>query len=182
MVSQSQLSPAVPGPDAASAPRPSPRPTARWALTLHIAGSVSALGADLVLLVLGLRGAFGADPVTVYPAMAALATWVLAPLALIASASGILIALAGRWGLFRRGWVTTKLVITVSLAVLVIAVAAPGLTAAADAAIQGMPVATGTRTVFALVPAVTVLLLLLNIALGVYKPGRRRARATAATG
>jgi hypothetical protein len=135
-----------------------------------------------VLLVLGLRGAFGADPLTIYPAMAALATWVLAPLALIASVSGILIALAGRWGLFRRGWVTTKLVITVSLAVLVIAVAAPGLTSAADAAIQGMPVATGTRTVFALVPSVTVFLLLFNVALGVYKPGRRRARAATASG
>jgi hypothetical protein len=135
-----------------------------------------------VLLVLGLRGVFGANPLTIYPAMAALATWVLAPLALIASVSGILIALAGRWGLFRRGWVTTKLVITVSLAVLVIAVAAPGLSAAADAAIQGMPVAAATRTVFALVPAVTVLLLVLNIALGVYKPGRRRARADTASG
>lgn len=135
-----------------------------------------------MLLVLGLRGVFGADPVAVYPAMAALATWVLAPLALIASVSGILIALAGRWGLFRRGWITTKLVITVSLAVLVIAVAAPGLTTAADAAIQGLPVASGTRTVFALVPAVTVLLLVLNVAFGVYKPGRRRARAATASG
>jgi hypothetical protein len=180
MVSQSQMSTAVPVP--ASAPTLSPRPTRRWALTLHIAGSVSALGADLVLLVLGLRGVFGADPLTIYPAMAALATWVLAPLALIASVSGILIALAGRWGLFRRGWVTTKLVITVSLAVLVIAIAAPGLTAAADAAIQGLPVAAGTRTVFALVPAATVLLLVLNIALGVYKPGRRRAPAATASG
>jgi hypothetical protein len=180
MVSQSQMSTAAPTPPAAPSARP--RPTRPWALTLHIAGSVSALGADLVLLVLGLRGVFGANPLTIYPAMAALATWVLAPLALIASVSGILIALAGRWGLFRRGWVTTKLVITVSLAVLVIAVAAPGLSAAADAAIQGMPVAAATRTVFALVPAVTVLLLVLNIALGVYKPGRRRARADTASG
>lgn len=182
MVSQSQMSPAAPIPAPAPSLYPRPRPTARWALTLHIAGSVSALGADLVLLALGLRGAFGADPVTIYPAMAALATWVLAPLALIASVSGILIAVTGRWGLFRRGWVTTKLSITVSLAVLVIAVAAPGLMTAADAAIQGMPVAVGTRTVFALVPAVTVLLLVLNVALGIYKPGRRRIRADSAGG
>ncbi|WP_448006588.1 hypothetical protein [Agromyces bauzanensis] len=170
MVSQSQMSTAPSGPPAP----PSPRPTARWALTVHIAGSVSALGADLVLLALGLRGVFGADPVTVYPAMAALAAWVLAPLAVVAAVSGILIALAGRWGLLRRGWVTTKLVITVSLAVLVIAVAAPGLTTAAGAAIQGLPVATGARTAYALVPAVTALLLGLNVALGVYKPRRRR--------
>jgi hypothetical protein len=178
MVSQSQISTAAPIP---APPHPRPRPTPRWALTLHIAGSVSALGADLVLLVLGLRGLLGADQLTIYPAMAALAAWVLAPLALIAAVSGILIALAGRWGLFRRGWVTTKLLITVSLAVLVIAVASPGLSTAADAAIQGIPVAAGTRTVFALVPAATVLLLVLNIALGVYKPGRRRASANTAS-
>src|SRR5918994_6528651 len=79
----------------------------RWhklLLTVHVATAVSVLGTDLVLLVLGISSVRAADPQTVYPAADLIATWVLAPLAILALGSGVLT----RWGLFRYWWVTIK--------------------------------------------------------------------------
>ena len=76
-------------------------PRRKLLLTVHVATAVSVLGTDLVLLVLGISSVRGADPQTVYPAADLIATWVLAPLAILALGSGVLLGLLTRWGLFR---------------------------------------------------------------------------------
>jgi hypothetical protein len=76
-------------------------PRRKLLLTVHVATAVSVLGTDLVLLVLGISSVRAADPQTVYPAADLIATWVLAPLAILALYSGVLLGLLTRWGLFR---------------------------------------------------------------------------------
>ena len=48
-------------------------------LTVHIAVTAGSLGMDLVMLVLGLTGWFGGDPLTIYPAAHLIGSWLLAP-------------------------------------------------------------------------------------------------------
>jgi hypothetical protein len=146
-------------------------------LVTHIAASVGALGVDLVLLTLGISGARGADAATVYPAAHTIAEWVLIPLAVIALATGIVQGAQSQWGLLQSRWVTAKLVITVALFVVVVAVLVPGLGRAADAAAGSAPHALSSteRLPYALAPIGASLLLLLNVGLGVYKPGSRAA-------
>jgi hypothetical protein len=140
-------------------------------VAVHIAAAGATLGADLVLLVLGIGGGRGADPATVYPAMAALVTWVLAPFGVLSLLTGLALARRTSRRLLGQWWLTVKLAVTSGLVVLVLLVAVPGLREAADA---GVTVADRSRVVFAVVPAVTVSLLLLNVVLGVYRPSRRR--------
>jgi hypothetical protein len=151
----------------------------RLLLTAHISTSVGILGADLVLLTLGVHGRLGADPVTVYPAMRILASYVIAPLAGLAVGTGLLLALRSP-GLLGQTWVLAKLSISTALTILVLLAAIPGLTAAENAALSPAPAVTERmQLTYALMPAFTLSLLLLNVALAVYKPRRRtRARST----
>lgn len=152
-------------------------PRARKALlTAHVATAVGLIGADLVLLALGISGARGADPETVYPAMRLVAAAVLAPLALSALGIGVLQGLLGPYGLVRHGWVATKLVITTALTGLVLLVVVPGLGQAADAATGSLPqeyLTDSQRVMFAVTPSVALALLVLMVVLGMYKPGSR---------
>jgi hypothetical protein len=75
--------------------------------------------------------------------------------------------LMGQW------WLTVKLVVTSGLVVLVLLVALPGLQETADVSLAGAAVPDRSRFVYAVVPAVTVPLLLLNVVLGVYRPRSR---------
>lgn len=151
-------------------------------LVVHIAAGVGALGVDLVLLTLGLSGANGSDPRTVYPAAHLIGEAVLLPLAALSVLSGIVLATAGGWGLFRHGWVTTKLIVGVVLFVVVVVVLVPGLGRAAHDATATPPqvLTSGQKLPFALAPIGATVLLVLNLALGVYKPGRRSATRPAA--
>ena len=80
-----------------------------------MATAVSVLGTDLVLLVLGISSVGGADPRTIYPAADLIATWLLAPLAILALGTGVMLGLITHWGLFRYWWVTIKLTLTAIL-------------------------------------------------------------------
>lgn len=84
-------------------------------LAIHIVASVGVLGADLALLALGISGAQGAEPETVYPAMSLVGAWLIAPLAVLALGTGLLQAVLRGWGLARYWWVTIKLTITAVL-------------------------------------------------------------------
>ena len=147
-------------------------------LTLHIATSTSLLGTDLGLLTLGLAGRNGAPVEMVYPAMSRIGTWVLAPLAVAALATGLLLVALTPYSPMRHLWLMIKLLVTLSLTTLVIVVVAPGLAQAADAATGADPsdVLTSARQrLYVIIPAVSLGLLLLNVALAVYKPPRLRA-------
>ncbi|NGO50956.1 hypothetical protein [Allomesorhizobium camelthorni] len=151
-------------------------------LTVHVGAGVSVLGADLVLLALGMASVGGADPVTIYPAATLIATWLVAPLALVALASGLALGLLTSWGLFTYWWVTIKLAIVVVLTGAVLFVLVPALGATADAVTGPTPrlLGAGERLPLLIAPATASTLLAVALALAVFKPGwRLRSSGTA---
>jgi hypothetical protein len=157
---------------------PSP-PRRKLLLSVHVATAVSVLGTDLVLLVLGISSVSGADPRTIYPAADLIATWLLAPLAVVALGTGVLLGLLTQWGLFRYWWVTIKLTLTAILTGVILFVLVPGLGARADAANAARAFTAAERLPLALAPAGGVALLILMVVLAVYKPPwRLRSRPT----
>lgn len=126
-----------------------------------------------MLVALGVSGVNGADPKTVFPAAFLLETWVVAPLVVIALGTGVLqVALSG-WEMLRYWWVAIKLTTTVVFTALIVAVLIPRLAASADAALAGETFGTGDRLPLALVPALAIAALLLNVALAIYQPNKR---------
>lgn len=96
----------------------------RWrevVLVTHVTTAVGWLGADAVLLVLGIAGLTGAagGPDTVYPVAGLIGTVLITPLALAALVTGLVSGLGTKWGLVRHWWVAVKLVVTVVMNVLV---------------------------------------------------------------
>ena len=146
----------------------------RALLSAHIVSAVALLGADAVVLALGVAGLSGWEPRTVYPAMHLVATDLMAPLAALGLITGVALATTSRWGLFRHAWVTAKLVITTLGTAAILAALVPGTGRAAAIAASADRVTQRQEILFVLVPAVTVSLLVLNTVLGVYKPRRRR--------
>ncbi|HET9495097.1 MAG TPA: hypothetical protein VFR15_12770 [Chloroflexia bacterium] len=154
-------------------------------LTTHIAATVSVLGADLVLLLLGLAGLGGTDQRTIYPAAHLVGTWLVTPLAFLSLGTGLLLGLLTTYGLLKYWWVAIKLVITTALTGAVLLVLVPRLASAAEAVTGPSPrfLAGGEQLALVLAPAAASTLLLLNVAFAVYKPGWRlqsRSVSTAA--
>jgi Predicted integral membrane protein (DUF2269) len=163
------------------APRGAPGPVGqrpKLLLTLHVLATVGVFGADLVLLVLGLSSLRGAEPRTIYPAARLVAANLVAPLVLVSVGTGLLLGRLTGWGLFRYWWVTLKLAITLVLTLVVLLVLVPRLNAAAAAATG--PAAgsfrLAERVPLAVAPAAASSLLAVNVALAIYKPGRRLRR------
>jgi hypothetical protein len=156
---------------AARVSRLSPR-VRKLLLTIHVSTAVSIIGATLVLIALGVAGLRGEDPATVYPAASLVESWVTAPLVLAALGSGLLLALLGEWGLVTYWWVAIKFSITAVFTVLIFVVLIPALGAAADAAtgVSGEPLTDAQQLRMVLFPSLAATLLVLNAALGLYKP------------
>lgn len=91
-------------------------PCRKLLLTVHLIVAVGLIGADGVLLALGIAGLAGGNPATVYPAAYLVAVAVVAPLALLTLATGLTQGLLTPWGLFRHWWVTIKLTSSAGLA------------------------------------------------------------------
>ncbi|MEU4480698.1 hypothetical protein AB0F68_21980 [Micromonospora sp. NPDC023966] len=147
-------------------------------LTLHLVTSLGWLGADLVLLSLGVAGLRGADPDVVYPAAALLVTWLFAPLSVVVWLFGLASALLTPWGLLRWRWVLVKFAVTTVVLTLVLLLLTPRvrhlgeLAGAADAHL---------RVDLVVAPTVSSTLLLVVTVLSTYKPwGRLRPARPAA--
>lgn len=91
-------------------------------LVAHISFSVGWLGAVVAFLILAVVAIASPEPKvsrSLYIAMDVLGRFALAPLAVLALASGLWQSLSSSWGLFRHWWVIVKLILTlVSLVVL----------------------------------------------------------------
>jgi hypothetical protein len=150
-------------------------PWRKLLLTVHVIATVSVLGADLVLLVLGLSSLGGADPRTIYPAAHLVGARLVMPLAVLSLGTGLLLGVLTPWGLFKYWWVTIKLAITTILTGLVIFVLVPGLGAAADAVTGPVPrlLTDAQRLPLAVAPAVASTLLAVAVVLAIFKPGWR---------
>ncbi|MEU7752900.1 hypothetical protein AB0B57_18495 [Micromonospora sp. NPDC049101] len=144
-------------------------------LTLHLVTSLGWLGADLVLLTLGIAVQRGADPAVLYPVGALVGTVLFAPLSVLVWLIGVASALLTPWGLVRYRWVLVKLVLTTVMAGLVLFLLTPNLRHAGE---LGAALPARDRADLVIAPAVSTTLLLIATVLSTYKPwGRRPARS-----
>jgi hypothetical protein len=149
-------------------------------LTVHVIATVSVLGIDLVLLLLGLVSFGGVDLRMIYPVAYLVAAQLVAPLALIPLGTGLLLWVLTPWGLFTYWWVTIKLVITAALTAVVFFVLVPRLGAAVDA-VSGSAshvLTSAERLPLVIAPAIASTLLLLAVIPAIFKPGWRLRRNT----
>jgi hypothetical protein len=154
-------------------------PASRKALlTLHLVTSLGWLGADLVLLTLGVAGLRGADPAVVYPTAALVVTFLFAPLSVVVWVVGVASSLLTPWGLLRHRWVLVKLILTTAMAGLVLLVLTPNVRAAGE---LGAAVDARQQIDLVIAPSVSTSVLIVATVLSTYKPwGRLRQAVPAA--
>ncbi|TQS45732.1 DUF2269 domain-containing protein [Cryptosporangium phraense] len=153
----------------------------RWrkvALVVHVTTSVGWLGADAVLLVLGIAGLTGAagGPAGVYPVAGLIGTVLIAPLTVAALVTGVVSSVGTKWGLLRYWWVAVKLGVTVLMNGLVLFLLTPGLR---EAARLGGDLEFRDALSLVIAPSVACVLLLFMTVLSVVKPWGRTARGRA---
>jgi hypothetical protein len=138
-------------------------------LTLHIIFSVGLLGESAGYLAVAIRASTVTDSavaLTSYQILQMFAFMFGIPLSFLALISGLVLALGTKWGVFRYPWVTTKLLLIIS----VILVGALVLKEGMDAMVTGRGGAEGRLITGA---AYDVVALTVATVLGVFKPGRR---------
>jgi uncharacterized membrane protein len=149
----------------------SPR-TRRIVLTAHIAASVGLLGDVAGFLAIAIRAATTPDPALEASSYELLSMFGMVfgiPLTLTSIATGVALGLGTKWGVLRYPWVTTKLVLNVSVLLVGALVLGPSI----DEMRTGDGDAGGLLIAGA---AYDVVVLTLATTLSVFKPGRARAR------
>lgn len=146
----------------------------KLALTVHITASVGWLGAVAAYLAFDVTVATSSDAQALrasYIAMGLVTAWALVPLAFTALATGLLMALGTKWGLFRHYWVVISLVLTL-FATIVLTIEARTIASLAAAASDPATTDDGLRHLGdTLVHSVGGLVVLLIVqVLNVYKP------------
>ena len=138
-------------------------------LTVHIIFSVGLFGDSAGYLAVAIRGDTSSDASIANSSYQTLRMFAFVfgiPLSFAALLTGLLLGLATKWGVFRYPWVTTKLLLIVS----VIAVGAIVLNKGMNAMLTGHGGAEGQLIAGA---AYDVVALAAATALGVFKPGGR---------
>ncbi|MET8541185.1 DUF2269 domain-containing protein [Kitasatospora sp. NPDC004799] len=173
----------------AAAPVPAGRrlpPAVRKPLVvLHVVASVSWLALMLCLLTLAVTALTTGDAErlrTAYRAMGLLGDVLILPLSLLTFLSGVALGRGTPWGLFRYYWVSTKFWLTLgatAASVLALPDRLHEAVRVADAHPTG-PITVAdlgaVRYTAVIVPAVALMLYLVNVILSVYKPWGRRGR------
>ena len=152
------------------------------ALTVHLTVSVGWIGGVISYLALGLWAVNTTDDPSIRAAWAAMDTigcYAIVPLAAASLATGVVMALGTRWGLFRHYWVVISLILTaIALAVLLLHM--PDVTATARFAATASGDQLTSLGGDLAHPAIGLVLLLVVQTLNLYKPkgltryGRRR--------
>jgi hypothetical protein len=145
----------------------------KLALTIHITASVGWIGAVIAYLCL-VVAAFSSEDVQLlratWPALELIAWNGLAPLAITALVTGLVMALGTHWGVFRHYWVLISLGLTL-VATIVLMTQLPQIRAMADLATAGDTVTPRHELAGQLLHAGGGLVVLLVIqVLNVYKP------------
>lgn len=150
-------------------------------LTIHIGASVALLGTSAGLLVIGAHAA-SRDPNeahTIYALTHLLVFTLDIPFAVIALLSGVWLALASKWRLFRYWWVTAKLALLLGTIIIGAAVIRPNMNSALHATGRGNTSELPQRLLIA-APAAQLTMMLAATILGVFKPfGRLSSQRTA---
>ena len=141
-------------------------------LTAHIMISVGLLGDSAGFLAVAIRAATTDDPGAVVEMVKVLNMFALVfgiPLSIGAILSGLTLALGTKWGVFRYPWVTTKLLLILSVMLVGGVVIGPALTVI----LTGQGDATPQMIAAA---SYDVIALAIATGLSVFKPGGRFAR------
>lgn len=148
----------------------------KFALAAHITSSVGALGAVAAFLALAIAGLYSRDTQLVrasYLAMDLTAWFVIVPLVFASLLTGIIQSLGTPWGLFRHYWVLAKLVvmIVVTLVLLLQLELIGYLADASSETLFSSADLRGLRMSPVIHAAGGLLVLLVPVALSLYKPG-----------
>jgi uncharacterized membrane protein len=144
----------------------------RAVLTVHIVASVGLLGECAGILAINVRAATTGDPALAaasYELLGMFSVLFGIPLSMASLVTGLALGLGTKWGVLRHWWVTTKLLLILSVVVVGALVIGPAVAAMREG--RG-----GDESVLILASAYDVLALSLATGLSVYKPGRRRSR------
>lgn len=153
-------------------------------LAVHLTASVGWIGAVIAYLGLGVTAVNTTDVATVrgaWIAMEATGWYVIVPLAVASLLTGLVMALGTRWGLLRHYWVIISLILT-SIAVVVLLLHMPDVSATADVARAASPAGLAALGGDLAHPGIGLVVLLVVQVLNIYKPrgltryGRRRHR------
>lgn len=161
----------------------------KLALTAHVTFSVGWFGAVTAFLALAVAGLASPDAGlarAAYLGMGVTGWFAIVPLAFASLFTGIISSLGTVWGLFRHYWALMKLLITLLATGVLLVHMGPISGLAATAAEASMSAAGfhGLRTQVLVQAALALLVLLVAIALSVYKPrgmtgyGQRAQRRT----
>jgi uncharacterized membrane protein len=160
-------------------------------LSVHLTASIGWIGSVLAYLALGMAAATTEDHQTLrasWIAMDVTGWFVIVPLAFASVATGLIMSLGTKWGLFRHYWVLYSFIMTVVAAV-VLVLHMPDVSQLADVAREGAIGAEGKHLLGQLRggdllhPSLGLVVLLTVQVLNLYKPtgmtryGRRRQRA-----
>jgi uncharacterized membrane protein len=142
-------------------------------LTVHVIASVAWIGGSLCLAALDITGLLTDDlevRQAAYVSAGIIGSRVTSPVSLLAFASGVLISVGTKWGLFRYWWVLISLIATGIMVLAVQFALAPMLSRNA-AKVLAAPDATGLEAInAAIAPCVATVVLSLVTAINVYKP------------
>ena len=159
----------------------------RWrklTLAVHVVTSVGLLGGVASFLLLAVVGLTSPDIGMVraaYPAMALIAWVIVVPLALLALVTGLVESLGTKWGLIRHYWVIVKLALTViAIIVLLLQMGTVSYLGHVAASMQPGDLVE-PRTVMVVHSGGGLLVLLLPLALSIYKPRGRTGWGRATT-
>jgi len=142
--------------------KPLSRRMRRTVLSLHIVGGVGLLGVCAVIVLAHVRALTLDDPQPAYELL--VSTPLLGiPLSFLSVGTGIVLGLTSKWGVLRYGWVTTKLVLNVSVILVGALILGPQTAAMAD---DG----SGSEVALIAGSAYDVAALLLATGLSVFKP------------
>jgi hypothetical protein len=151
--------------------------TRKLLLIVHIAASVALLGTCASNVVTSLAAALSDDDTLAHSAYALLGNsrYLGIPFSFLSLITGVLLAVRGRWGLFRYRWTAIKLFAL--LAVLLLG-AVPQNLVLDPLVDSATPTGDGTRWLVPVIAGTQIALLLLATSLSVIKPSARLRRAS----
>jgi hypothetical protein len=150
--------------------------TRKLLLIVHIGASVALLGSCASIVVTSLTAALSDDDTLAHSAYRLLggSPYLGIPFSLISLSTGVVLAVRGRWGLFRYRWTAIKLV---ALLGVVLLGALPQNLALDPLVHSATPTHEGTRWLVPVIAGAQIALLLLATSLSVTKPSTRLRRA-----
>lgn len=141
-------------------------------LTAHLTLSVGWIGTVVAYLALGLLAVNTSDPANIrsaWIAMELIGWFVIVPLAVASSLTGLAMALGTKWGLFRHYWVSISFFLTLAATVVLI-LHMPSVSSTADVARRAEGDLLESLGGDLGHPAVGLVILLMVQALNIYKP------------